>query len=178
MVNADSPADTRASQHSRRQQNCALDAFVSQKTETKERQNRGCKGHDCAVNRTQKRNACPEPIDMEIVQRWVHVIERIDAASWGLVVFNKRSEKPTERFSGSISRVVSGWDSAFERGRDGQRKSGKVGRFSGSPFHVDPHFSCLILNVRSSRTLPPPVAERNHYLMNGRTAGRPAAFRR
>jgi hypothetical protein len=49
-VNAHSPANAQASQSNRSQKNSALDAFVSQKTETKEWQDSGRKGHDRAVN--------------------------------------------------------------------------------------------------------------------------------
>jgi hypothetical protein len=49
-VNADSPANAHASQSNRSEKNSALDAFVSQKTETKEWQDGGRKGHDRAMN--------------------------------------------------------------------------------------------------------------------------------
>lgn len=62
-MNTDSPANARASQRNRSEKNSALDAFVSQKTETKERQDSGRKGHDRAVNCAHERNARPEPID-------------------------------------------------------------------------------------------------------------------
>jgi len=62
-MNADSPANARASQSNRSEENSALDAFVSQKTETKERQDSGCKRHDRAMNCARERNARPEPID-------------------------------------------------------------------------------------------------------------------
>jgi hypothetical protein len=62
-VNADSPANAHASQSNRNEKNSALDAFVSQKTETKEWQDGGRKGHDRAMNCARERNACPEPID-------------------------------------------------------------------------------------------------------------------
>jgi hypothetical protein len=79
-VDANSPANARASQSNRSEKNSALDAFVSQKTETKERQYGGRKGHDRAVNCARERNACPEPIDTGKVEWQVHTIELINAA--------------------------------------------------------------------------------------------------
>jgi hypothetical protein len=89
-VNADSPANAHASQSDRSEKNSALDTFVSQKTETKERQYGGCKGHDRAVNCARERNACPEPIDRGNLQWQVHTIQLIDAPLRDLRHFNKK----------------------------------------------------------------------------------------
>jgi hypothetical protein len=63
-VQTDSPADAHGSQSNRNNDNHALEPSISQKTKTKQGQNRGREGQPGAMNRAQERNACPEPVDM------------------------------------------------------------------------------------------------------------------